>query len=41
MVSLEGEVLTRTSREEPFVTVEVDPLEAAAANETYPRNIAE
>lgn len=41
VISPEGEVLARTSREEPFITVEVDPLEAAAANETYPRNIGE
>ena len=41
VVSPEGEVLARTSREEPFVTVEVDPLEAGAAKKSYPRNIAE
>lgn len=41
VVSPEGEVLARTSREESFVTIEVDPLEAEADKENYPRNIPE
>lgn len=41
VVSPEGGVLARTSGEEPFVTVEIDPLEAEAAKEGYPRNIPE
>jgi N-carbamoylputrescine amidase len=37
VVGPEGEVLVRTSREEPFATVEVDLSEAERAKGTYPR----
>jgi N-carbamoylputrescine amidase len=41
IISPEGEVLAVTSREQPFVTVEVDLAEAEAAKKTYPRYVVE
>lgn len=41
IISPEGEVLAVTSREQPFVTVEVNLAEAEAAKKTYPRYVKE
>jgi N-carbamoylputrescine amidase len=36
-----GNLLARTTDEQPFVTVEIDPAKAEAAKQTYPRDISE
>jgi N-carbamoylputrescine amidase len=41
VISPEGEVLAVTSREQPFVTVEVNLSDAEAAKKTYPRYVRE
>jgi N-carbamoylputrescine amidase len=41
VVSPEGEVLGLTLRQRPFVTVEIDLLEAERAKGTYPRYVKE
>ena len=37
----EGEVLGTTSRDDPFLTLELDPAVADAAKSTYPRYVLE
>ncbi|HEX7937908.1 MAG TPA: carbon-nitrogen hydrolase family protein [Gemmatimonadaceae bacterium] len=39
VISPDGEVLATTSRDEPFVTVEIDLAAAEAARATYPRYV--
>ena len=41
VIGPDGEVLGLTSREQPFVTVEIDLREAECAKETYPRYVPE
>ncbi|WP_457548430.1 carbon-nitrogen hydrolase family protein [Archaeoglobus sp.] len=41
VVSPEGDVIAVTSRDEPFVTVNINLKEAELAKQTYPRNILE
>lgn len=36
-----GNVLAATSRQEPFVTVDIDLMESAEAKKTYPRDVLE
>ena len=39
IVGPDGEILGITSREQPFVTVEIDPQKADRAKKTYPRYV--
>lgn len=41
IITPDGEVLVRTSHEQPFVTVEIDLNEAERAKQTYPRYVSE
>jgi N-carbamoylputrescine amidase len=41
VVGPNGQVLASTSREQPFVTVEIDLSEARLAKQTYPRYVLE
>jgi predicted amidohydrolase len=41
IVDPNGEILARTSDEQPFVTLEIDPAAAEAAKHTYPRDVKE
>jgi N-carbamoylputrescine amidase len=36
-----GDVLASTSRQTPFVTVDIDLAESAQAQKTYPRDVPE
>ena len=41
VIDPDGEILATTSLEEPFVTVEIDPVAADDAKSTYPRYVPE
>jgi N-carbamoylputrescine amidase len=41
VIGPDGDVLGLTSRQRPFVTVEIDPSEADRAKSTYPRDVLE
>lgn len=41
IIGPEGEVLASTSRQTPFVTVDIDLTESARAQKTYPRDVLE
>jgi N-carbamoylputrescine amidase len=41
VISPDGDVIARTSENEPFVTVEIDISESIKAKKTYPRYLPE
>ncbi len=41
IIGPDGEVLGLTSKEQPFITVEIDLSEAECAKQTYPRYVGE
>lgn len=41
VIDPDGEVMAKTSEGSPFATVEIDPLDAVKAKETYPRYVTD